>query len=164
MLVAPRVQRGRRVVRAFPGVGWGVGVCWDPSREAPAAAAASGACCRFGLRGRPVSPRGRGGGEPESPPRHKGLSAGVELQARAAQLGGKGKDAGPLEVGKGAAAAPLPAPWRRRGCARVGRAEEGEEQPSRGARAETKMGATSFWRVTPMSVGLEQRWKHCGKP
>lgn len=134
------------------------------SRFAPAAATASGACCRFGLGGRPVTPRGRGGGEAESPPRHKGPSAGVELQARAAELGGKGRDAGPLEVGKGAAAAALLAPWRRRGCAWVGRAEEGEEQPSRGARAETKIRATSRWRVTPMSVGHEQRWRQCGKP
>lgn len=87
-----------------------------------------------GGRGRPVSLRGRGGEKAESPPRHKGPSAGVELRAQAAQLRGKRRDASPREVGKGAAAAALLAPWRRRGCELVVRSVEGEEQPSRGAR------------------------------
>lgn len=38
---------------------------------------------------RPVSLGAEEGEEAESPPRHKGLSAGVELQARAAKLGGE---------------------------------------------------------------------------
>lgn len=58
--------------------GWSrvwVGVGPAPSREAPLAAA-SGACGGFGLQGRPVSPRGGGGEEAESPLRHKGPFGG----------------------------------------------------------------------------------------
>lgn len=60
-----------------------------------------------------------------------------------------------------AAAAALAAPWRRRG-ARVAGAEE--EEPSRGETVETKITAASRGRVTPRSVGQEQRWRECGKP
>lgn len=87
-----------------------------------------------------------------------------------AHLGGERRDAGPREVGQ-AAAALLPAPWKRRGvcagggCARVGRAEgAGAGRPSRGARGETKLRATSRGRVSPLSVGQKQRWRKCGKP
>lgn len=66
-------------------------------------------------------------------------------------------------MGEEAAAAALLAPWRRRGCERVASAEE-EEEPSRGEPAETKITAASRWRVTPLSVGQELRWRECGKP
>lgn len=83
---------------------------------------------------------------------------------RRGQRSSEGK--GPWEVGKGAVAAALLAPWRRRGCARVGSAEqEGEEQPSHGAWAETKIRATSRWRVTPgcwSTAEVEGMWETQG--
>ena len=61
-------------------------------------------------------------------------SAGVELREREAQPRGAGRGSGPREVGEAAAAAAaaaFPAPWRRRGCARVG--SEGRRSPRVGS-------------------------------
>lgn len=130
---------------------------------------AGGACSRRHLRcllpiwspgevGLPARP---GRKEAESPPRHKDSPRRGWSRRRGRLRGRKG--ASPREVGEEAVAAALLAPWRRRGCERVASAEE-EEEPSRGEPAETKITAASRWRVTPLSVGQELRWRECGKP
>lgn len=139
-----------------------------PLREAPpaaAAASASGACWRFGLRGRPVSPRGPGREEAESPPRHKGPlgGGGAAGTGGSAPRGRKGlRSAGGGRGGGGGGGGRVSSSLETPGVCAGG--ERGEEEPSRGERAETKIRAASRWRVTPLSAGQEQRRRGCRKP
>lgn len=162
------------------------GVCrlWGPART-PGRRGISGGWVSVGLlRGRRLQPPPppvlaaalvSGGGQcPREAAEGKRLKvprgtkvpwAGVELQTRTAQLGGKGRDAGPREVSVEAAAAVLPAPWRRRGCARVGSAEEeGEEQPARGAWGETKIRASSRGWSHPCVLVESRGGRNVGNP
>lgn len=160
MLVAPGVQRGPR---AFP-LAWGgvwVSDALAPSREAPSAAAASVFAAVLVSGGRPVSPRGRGGEEAESLPRHKGPlgGGGAAGAGGAAPRGRKGRgSAGGGRRGGGCrVSSSLETP-------EVCAGGEREEEPSRGEPAETKLGAASRWRVTPLSVGQSRGGGKVGNP
>lgn len=160
MPVAPRVQRGPRGIGAFPGMGRGVGDRRAPSREAPPAAA-SGARCRFGLRGKAGLPRGRGGEEAESPPetqrsRSGGGAAGAGSEARRGKVRGRwarGRRPRRFQLlGDAGGVRGWGAPSRRgRSSPRVGRGpRQRSGQPPAGG--------------SHPGVGQQQRWRECGKP
>lgn len=159
--VVPLVQRGPGSPRHFRG--WG-GVGYPTGSFAGGAYSRRHPRCVLpiwspGEAGLPGRPRRE---EAESPPRHKDSPRRGRSRRRGRLRGRKG--ASPREVGEEAvAAAARPAPWRHRECERVASAEE-EEEPSRGAPAQTKITAASRWRVTPLSAGQGLRWRECGKP
>lgn len=124
----------------------GRGVCRAPRREAPRAAA-FGAGCRVGLRGRPAP------GEAEEGKRQK-----VPRDTKVSGAGWRRSTEGQ----EGTRAGALRAPWRRGGCARVGARRRGRRGAAlRGA--ETKIGAPSRCRVPPPRVGPERRWREGGR-
>lgn len=86
-------------------------------------------------------------------------SAGVELEAPGRGRKGRGS------AGGGRAGGGAPGSLETQGPCAGGSAElEQEEEPARGGRVETKIGAASCWRVTPRSVGLEPRCRKVGNP
>ncbi|XP_055250806.1 uncharacterized protein LOC129536082 [Moschus berezovskii] len=146
--------RGRR------GAAQGARCCWSPlgssadRGHSPGRGEGCGCLTLWLLRGRRLQPpprpcllpswspgAGRSPREAEEGKRQKVSrdtkvrSAGVELRERAAQPRGEGRGAGPRE-----------------------------EEPSRGEPAETKLGAASRWRVTPLSVAQSRGGGKVGNP
>lgn len=109
---------------------------------------AAGARCRLGLRGRPVAPRGGGGEEAESPPRHK-RSPGPGWRRGRREWARRGRGAaGSLET-------------REAAC---GWASPRGRSPRVGSGPTQSSGQPSCWRVTPLSVAATGGGGTVGNP